>query len=59
MLLSYSFKAFSEQLHVIKVDDDSINPMYKFAGTITYISLKQSPHMGLSSLFLGFYIVKL
>ena len=40
MLWTHSLKCFVEKLNVLKVDDNGINPMEKFAGTTTYITLK-------------------
>ena len=40
MLWIYALKEFSEQLNSLKVDDDGVTPMQKFAGTETYITLK-------------------
>ena len=40
MLLTHSLKDFVEQLNVLKVDDDGIPTMDKFAGTKTDINLK-------------------
>ena len=40
MLWPYALKAFVEHLNVLKVNDDVITPMDKFAGTTTDISLK-------------------
>ena len=39
MLWTYALKAFSEQLNVLKVDDDGITPMEKFSGTTADITL--------------------
>ena len=39
-------KAFSEQLNVLKVENDRITTMEKFAGTKTDISLKTTTHGG-------------
>ena len=36
----YKLKNFAEKLNVLKVDDYGITSMEKFAGTTTYISLK-------------------
>ena len=40
MLWAYALKDFSEKLNVLKVDDDGITPMEKFAGTTTDITIK-------------------
>ena len=40
ILWTHSLKAFIEQLNVIKVDDDGITPMEKFAVTTTDNTLK-------------------
>ena len=39
ILCPYVLKSFAEQLDVLKVDDDNIIPMDKFAGTTTNIFL--------------------
>ena len=44
MLWSYVLKDFSEQLNVLKVDDDEITPTEKFADTTTEITLKITKH---------------
>ena len=44
MLWPYEMKNFSEQLNVLKVNDDGITPMENFAGTITDINLKITTH---------------
>ena len=40
ILWTYELKNFSEQFNVLKVDYDGINPMEKFSGTITELTLK-------------------
>ena len=40
MLWTYTLRAFAEHLNKLKVNDDGITPMYKFAGTKTDITLK-------------------
>ena len=40
MLWTYVMNAFEEKFNIINVDDDGITLMEKFAGTTTYISLK-------------------
>ena len=47
MLWPYALKAFSEQINVLKVDDDVITPMEKFAGTTTEIYIKNHHIWGL------------
>ena len=41
-LWAYELKEFTEQLNVLKADDDGITPMEKFAGTTTDISIKNN-----------------
>ena len=40
MLCTYTLKYFSEELNGLKVDDDGITPIDKFAGTATKITFK-------------------
>ena len=40
MLLPYALKNFSEELNILKVDDNGITPMEKFSGTKPNINLK-------------------
>ena len=40
MLWPYELKAFAEQFNVLKVDGYGITPMENFAGTTTYINIK-------------------
>ena len=42
ILWPYSLKDFAEKLNVPYVDYDGINPMEKFAGTTTYIPIKNN-----------------
>ena len=42
MLWPYKLKDFSEQLNVLKVDNNGITPMEKFSGTTTDINLKNN-----------------
>ena len=44
MLWTYALKSFAEQLNVLKVDDYGINPMDKFVGTTTDITIKITTH---------------
>ena len=44
MVCTHALKAFSEQLNVIKVDDDGITPMENFVGKTTDITLKITTH---------------
>ena len=44
ILWTYSLNYFAEQLNVLKVYDDGINPMEKFVGTTTYIYIKIDTH---------------
>ena len=46
MLWTYALKEFSEQLNLLKGDDDGINPMEKFAGTTIDITLKNNHTRG-------------
>ena len=49
----YELKDLSEQFNVLKVDDDGITPMEKFAGTTTYINLKNYHTWGCPVYLLG------
>ena len=40
MLWKYALNALSEQLNELKVGDDGVNPMERFTGETTYITLK-------------------
>ena len=40
MLWPYALKYFAEQINELKVDGDGITPLENFAGTTTYITLK-------------------
>ena len=44
ILWPYELKAFAEQLNELKLVGDGINPMDKFSGTTTDITLKITTH---------------
>ena len=46
MLCTYELKYFSEQLNELKVNDNGINPMYKFLGTKTDITFENHHTQG-------------
>ena len=53
MVWPYAMKYFAEQWNVIKVGDDGITPMEKFAGTTTDITLRNHHTWGFPVYVLG------